>query len=131
MLAQVTRAEKGEDWIVFLAWAPHPMNVVHDITYLSGGDAYFGPNFGGADVFTLARKDWVAECPNAAQFFRNLVFTVEMENEMMGLLADASPEEAAAGWLKDHPDVLAPWLDGVTTHAGEPGLPAVQTALGL
>ena len=49
MLAQVTRAEKGGDAIVFLAWAPHPMNTAHELTYLSGGDAYFGPDYGGAD----------------------------------------------------------------------------------
>jgi glycine betaine/proline transport system substrate-binding protein len=131
MLAQVTRAEKGEDWIVFLAWAPHPMNVVHDITYLSGGDAYFGPDYGGAEVFTLARKEWVAACPNAAKFFRNVTFTIEMENEVMGLIEESSPEDAAAGWLRQHPDVLGPWLEGVTTLDGQPGLPAVQAALGL
>ena len=70
MLAQVTRAEKRDNWIVFLAWAPHPMNVVHDITYLSGGDDYFGPDYGGAEVFTVARKAWIADCPNAAQAAR-------------------------------------------------------------
>ena len=48
MLAQVTRAEKSGDAIVFLAWAPHPMNTAHELTYLAGGDAYFGPNYGGA-----------------------------------------------------------------------------------
>ena len=30
-----------------LGWAPHPMNVNLKITYLSGGDEEFGPNFGG------------------------------------------------------------------------------------
>ena len=87
MLAQVTRAEKSEDAILFLAWAPHPMNVAHDITYLAGGDEQFGPNYGGADVFTLARTGWAEECPNAAQFFRNLTFTVDIENEMMALIS--------------------------------------------
>jgi glycine betaine/proline transport system substrate-binding protein len=132
MLAQVGRAGRSEDWIVFLAWAPHPMNTEFDIAYLAGGDAYFGPNYGGAEVFTLARTGWAAECPNAAQFFRNLVFTIEMENEMMGLiLGGEAPDDAAEAWLKDHPDVLGPWLEGVTTLEGEPGLPAVQAELGL
>ena len=132
MLAQVGRAARSEDWIVFLAWAPHPMNVEFDIAYLSGGDAYFGPNYGGAEVFTLARAGWPAECPNAARLFRNLVFTIDMENEMMGLiLGGEDPDDAAEAWLKEHPDVLGPWLEGVTTIDGEPGLPAVQAALGL
>ena len=133
MLAQVTRAEKSEDAIVFLAWAPHPMNVAHDITYLAGGDKQFGPNYGGADVFTVARTGWAEECPNAAQFFKSLAFTLDVENEIMALILDEgqSPDEAAETWLKAHPDAIGPWLDGVTTLAGEPGLPAVQAALGL
>lgn len=133
MLAQVDRAARGEDWIVFLAWAPHPMNTAHDLTYLSGGDDYFGPDFGGATVHTLARSGWSEACPNAATFFGNLVFTVEMENEMMRLILDEGmdPEEAAQTYLSENPDVIEPWLEGVTTAEGEPALPAVQSTLGL
>ncbi len=47
MLAEVERATKDEQWIVFLGWAPHPMNTRYRIDYLSGADAYFGPNYGG------------------------------------------------------------------------------------
>ena len=133
MLAQVERAGRSEDWVVFLAWAPHPMNVAFDITYLAGGDEQFGPNYGGAEVFTLARAGWAEQCPNAARLFRNLTFTVDSENEMMALILDEgeSPADAAETWLKANPDALGPWLEGVTTLEGEPGLPAVQSALGL
>ena len=133
MLAQVERAEESEEAILFLAWAPHPMNVAHDITYLAGGDAQFGPDYGGADVFTLARTGWAAECPNAAQLFRNLTFTVDIENEIMALILDEgeSPADAAETWLEANPDALGPWLEGVTTLDGEPGLDAVRSALGL
>jgi glycine betaine/proline transport system substrate-binding protein len=133
MLAQVTRAEKSGDAIVFLAWAPHPMNTAHDLTYLSGGDAYFGPDYGGAQVYTLARTGWAESCPNAAEFFKNLVFDVEMENQMMGLILDdgEKPDAAAESWIKAHPDRLDAWLADVTTLEGEPGLPAVKSSLGL
>ncbi len=133
MLAQVARAERGEDWIVFLAWAPHPMNTAHDLTYLAGGDAYFGPDFGGAQVYTLARTGWSEACPNAATLFRNLTFDIDMENQLMGLILDdgADAQEAATTYLQANPGVIAPWLEGVTTVDGEPGLAAVQAALGL
>lgn len=133
MLAQVTRAEKAGKGIVFLAWAPHPMNTAHDLTYLSGGDAYFGPDFGGAEVYTLARTGWAEKCPNAAQFFKDLVFDVDMENEMMGLILDdgEKPEAAARKWIAANPDRLDAWLANATTLDGEPGLPAVKEALGL
>jgi glycine betaine/proline transport system substrate-binding protein len=133
MLSQVTRAARAEDWIVFLAWAPHPMNTAHDLTYLAGGDEYFGPDFGGAEVFTLARTGWPEQCPNAAQLFRNLVFDIDMENEMMRLILEEGmrPDEAARSFLEANPGVIEPWLEGVTTIDGAPGLPAVQEALGL
>ena len=50
MLTQVERAVRDKRWIVFLAWEPHLMNTKFHLTYLSGGDAYFGPNYGGATV---------------------------------------------------------------------------------
>lgn len=133
MLSQVERAERSQDWIVFLGWAPHPMNTHHDLTYLSGADEYFGPNYGGAEVYTLARAGYSDECPNAADFFSNLAFTVEMENAMMDkiLNENVEPEAAAREWLKANPGVLESWLEGVETIEGEPGLPAVRTHLGL
>lgn len=132
MLAQVERAGKNQDAIVFLAWAPHPMNTQFDLVYLSGGDAYFGPDFGGAQVHTLARKGYSAACPNAAKLFTNLVYDVTMENELMGsILSGTDATEAASAWIKAHPEVLGPWLDGVTTLDGQPGEAAVKASLGL
>lgn len=133
MLSQVAAKASGQENIVFLAWAPHPMNTRFDITYLSGGDEYFGANYGGAEVFTLARAGWTGECPNATTFFKNLKFTIDLENEMMGKILDdgMSPDEAAEDWLKANPASLDPWLEGVTTFDGQPGLPAVKAALGL
>ena len=133
MLAQVARAEQSKEDIVFLAWAPHPMNAKFDITYLAGGDKYFGANFGGADVFTLARTGWSGECPNAAQLFRNLTFTLDIENAMMGKIMDdgMAPNDAAKDWIKAHPEALDPWLKDVATFDGQPGLEAVKASIGL
>lgn len=133
MLSQVERAGRGQDNIVFLAWAPHPMNTKFDLTYLSGGDKYFGANFGGAEVYTIARAGWSAECPNAATLFKNMTFTIELENEMMGKILDEgkSADAAAEEWLKANPGAIEPWLAGVNTIDGQPGLPAVKAALGL
>ncbi|WP_062228410.1 choline ABC transporter substrate-binding protein [Aureimonas frigidaquae] len=131
MLAQVQRAERRKEWVAFLAWAPHPMNTQFDITYLSGADDYFGPDYGGAEVFTLARTGYGQECPNAAKLFSQLVFSVDMENQMMeALAAGTEPRAAAKAWLAANPTVLDGWLDGVETLAGEPGLPAVKASIG-
>jgi glycine betaine/proline transport system substrate-binding protein len=133
MLAQVARATKSEEPIVFLGWEPHPMNANFELTYLSGGDDVFGPNYGGATVYTNVRAGYLEECPNVGQLLENQKFTLEMENQIMGAILDdgESPEDAAQAWLQEHLDVLETWLDGVTTFEGEPGLPAVKEHLGI
>ncbi|MDR0809862.1 MAG: choline ABC transporter substrate-binding protein [Gemmobacter sp.] len=133
MLAEVARATDSGHPIVFLGWEPHPMNANFDMTYLTGGDDFFGPNLGGATVATNTRKGFVAECPNTGRLLQNLVFSLQMENEIMGAILDSGtdPKEAASAWLKANPDTLGPWLDGVTTRDGGDGLAAVKTALGL
>lgn len=132
MLAQVARAEKAGKGIVFLAWAPHPMNEQFEIDYLAGGDAYFGPDYGGAEVYTLARKGWPEACPNAAKLLGQMTFDLGMENTLMGeILAGTDAREAAKAWLKAHPQALEGWLAGVTTLDGAPGAAAVKAAIGL
>jgi glycine betaine/proline transport system substrate-binding protein len=133
MLAQVARATRAEEPIVFLGWEPHPMNANFELAYLSGGDDWFGPNYGGATVYTNVRAGLLEECPNLGQLLKNLTFTLEMENQIMGAILDEgqAPEDAASSWLEAHPDVLEGWLDGVTTFEGDPGPPAVKEHLGI
>lgn len=130
MLAQVSRS-RGKP-VVFLAWAPHPMNEAIDITYLSGGDAQFGPDYGGATVHTLARKEWAESCPNVAKLFSQLVFDVSMENVLMGHILNDGMQatDAAKRWIAANPGVIETWLDGVTTLDGQSGAEAVKTAVG-
>jgi glycine betaine/proline transport system substrate-binding protein len=131
MLGQVERAVKRKKWIVFLGWEPHPMNSDFDMAYLSGGDDYFGPNFGGAIVQTVARKGFISECPNVGRFIKNLSFTLKMENEVMKLIINEGMqhEKAAKHWLKNNPQVLDQWLRGVTTIDGIPALLKVKQTL--
>ena len=134
MLAEVARAEQEGTPVVFLGWEPHPMNANFKLTYLTGGDDIFGPNFGGATVYTNVRKGYTTECPNVGKFLQNLKFSLEMENQIMGkILNDGQdPETAATEWLKANPAAIEPWLAGVTTKDGSgEALPAAKTALGL
>ncbi|MFV0386423.1 choline ABC transporter substrate-binding protein [Paracoccus sp. (in: a-proteobacteria)] len=131
MLAQVARQDGAGKPIVFLGWEPHPMNTQFQMTYLSGGDDLFGPNFGGAEVRTNTRSGYVTECPNIGRFLQNLEFTLPMENEVMGAILNdgTDPMDAAKAWLKAHPDAYAGWLDGVTTLDGNDALSALDSAL--
>lgn len=131
MLAQVERAVKRQAWVVFPAWEPHPMNEQYDLVYLPGGDEYFGPNLGAAEVRTIARAGFSKACPNLAKLLQNMSFSVELENAMMKrILVDAIPaDKAAAEALQKNPGVLESWLKDVTTVDGKPGLSAVKAAI--
>ena len=131
MLSQVGRADRRDNWIVFLGWEPHPMNANFDLAYLDGGDDFFGPNYGGATVHTNVRKGYAEECANVGRLLTNQTFTLAMENEVMALILDEGmrPNDAATQWLSDNSDVLDVWLDGVTTLDGEAAAPVAKAAL--
>ncbi len=131
MLAQVERAGDRDEPVVFLGWEPHPMNANYDMTYLPGGDDYFGPDLGGAIVATNTRAGYVTECPNTGKLLQNLAFSLAMENEIMGAILndDVDPEDAAKAWLAANPDAWTAWLDGVTTKDGGDAVGAVTAAL--
>ncbi|MGB3391042.1 MAG: choline ABC transporter substrate-binding protein [Pseudaminobacter sp.] len=133
MLSAVSKAANSKEDVVFLGWEPHPMNANIDMKYLTGGDEVFGPDFGGATVATNVRAGYTSECPNVGALLKNMVFSLEMENEIMGAILNdgADPKAAATAWLKDHPDVVTPWLSGVTTFDGGDAAAAVNSALGL
>ena len=133
MLAQVERASDRDEPIVFLGWEPHPMNANFDLTYLTGGDDWFGPDLGGATVYTNTSAGYVEACPNVGALLNNLVFSLEMENEIMGAILDdgQDPAEAATAWMAANPDAVMAWLDGVTTIDGGDAQAAVSEALGL
>jgi glycine betaine/proline transport system substrate-binding protein len=133
MLSEVVRRTRNKSFIVFQGWAPHPMNAVFDMKYLTGGDKFYGPNFGAATVSTQVRKGYLQECPNVAKLLNNLVFDVEYENRGMSYIMNdgMEPEEAALKSIKDEPKRLETWLVGVSTFDGQSGLSAVKATLGL
>jgi glycine betaine/proline transport system substrate-binding protein len=75
MLAQVERAGRQKNWIVFVGWEPHPMNTKYKMAYLSGGEKTFGPNYGSSDVYTVARKGFTEECANLARLLKQTAFS--------------------------------------------------------
>jgi glycine betaine/proline transport system substrate-binding protein len=133
MLAQVDRADGKGEPVVFLGWEPHPMNANFDMSYLEGGDDWFGPNLGGATVYTNTSAGYVDACPNVGTLLTNLVFSLELENEIMGAILNdgEDPEDAAKAWLAANSDVIGPWLEGVTTKDGGDATAAVMAALGM
>lgn len=132
MLAEAQARAQQEEPIVFLGWAPHPMNNYLDMQYLTGGEDFFGPDFGAATVYTNVRTGFLDTYPNLEQFFRNLYFTLEMEGAIMGEIDNGVDAGVAAeAWLTDNPEILSEWLDGVQDLNGDPALDTVLASLGL
>lgn len=133
MLSELDRKIRKNEFIVFQGWAPHPMNNNFKFEYLTGGDKFYGPNFGAATVSTQTRKGFAQECPNVGRLLENLVFDVEFESKGMDDLINRSmsPMDAGTKALKENPDKVEAWLEGVTTFDGKPGHEAVKAALGM
>jgi len=131
MLVEVQRAIRQKKPIVFLGWEPHPMNEKFKLSYLTGGDKYFGPNLGGATIYTAVWPGYEGKCPNAAKLVKQLKFSLDMENQIMGpILERKDPVSVAKDWLRKNPAVLNGWLSGVTSFDGGNGLAAVNKHLG-
>ncbi|EAS65895.1 choline ABC transporter substrate-binding protein [Photobacterium angustum] len=127
MVSQVSRSVRRDQWIVYLGWAPHPMNSNVEMEYLAGGDDFFGPNYGGANVYTNVRSNYLTECPNVGQLLKNLSFSLEMENSLMEAILNqkVQPEKAARQWLSENPQQVEAWLKDVKTREGNVAATAV------
>jgi len=132
MLAQVKGRSRRHEAIVFLGWQPHPMNQHYEMRYLSGGDDYFGPDYGHATVNTTVRRGFSVSCPNLTRFFTNLTFTAPMEETIMDQTTNGfvPVDRAVRIWMHAHPQQVSRWLDGITDIHGNPAdAPALAAAM--
>ncbi|MDK2776720.1 MAG: glycine/betaine ABC transporter substrate-binding protein [Pseudomonadota bacterium] len=122
MLAQVRGRSRRHEAIVFLGWQPHPMNQHYEMRYLSGGDDYFGPDYGHATVNTTVRRGFSVNCPNLTRFFTNLTFTAPMEEAIMDQTTNGfvPVDRAVRIWMHANPQQVSQWLDGITDIDGNP-----------
>jgi glycine betaine/proline transport system substrate-binding protein len=122
MLTEVQRRHRKGKWAAWLGWAPHPMNINIDMKFLKGGADYWGPNQGGATVYTMARKGYAWQCPNVGQFLENYTYTVEEQSKMAGLVINDEMDYAKAGrtLIKEHPELLERWFGGGGTYQTGP-----------
>lgn len=115
MLSEVERRVRNKEFVVFQGWAPHPMNLKIDFRYLTGGDKFYGPDFGSSTVSTQVRQGYQQDCPNVSRFLKNLSFDVDYENKGMKFILDdgMSQIDAATYMIKAEPERLMGWLKGV------------------
>jgi glycine betaine/proline transport system substrate-binding protein len=121
MLTEVQRRHDNDKWTAWLGWAPHPMNVNIDMAFLSGGADYWGPNKGGATVYSMVREGFAWQCPNVGQFLENYEYTVEEQATMASYVLNQDMDYAEAGrkLINERPELLERWLgEGGTYQTG-------------
>jgi glycine betaine/proline transport system substrate-binding protein len=129
MLTAVERATKREEPIVFLAWSPHWMNTVHDISYLDDPENVWG---GDGFVATAVNSDFAQENPELVRFFERFAITPEVQSDWIDNYSRQGndPAAVARNWLADNVDTVQAWVEGLETSGGDDAAAAVQNAFG-
>lgn len=123
--------DRGE-WIVFYAWTPHWASIEYDIRFLDDPEDAWGPDGGRSDVRTLVTQEFAESNPNAIRLLDQLVFSADEQSEMITGFSyeNREADEVALSWMRDNPERVKAFLEGVTTRdGGEDAWPVVQEAL--
>jgi glycine betaine/proline transport system substrate-binding protein len=130
MLAYADQKISDKQWVTFVGWEPHWMNVSYDLYYLKDSD-----DSGTADilstVWTVVPSSLEAEDANLYRFLSQYQVDIEAQNDWVYQYSheERSADEVASEWIRDHYDTVAQWLDGVTTKDGKPAIDAVKAQL--
>ncbi|MGO2131896.1 MAG: ABC transporter substrate-binding protein [Halomonas sp.] len=128
MLSQVGQKIETGEWAAFIGWKPHWMNVAYDMHYLEDADDSGAAQLEGR-VATVVRSDIAELDPNVARFFEQFVVGSEIQSEWVNAYSrdERRADDVASEWIAQHQDVVAEWLDGVTTQDGTPAMDAVSS----
>jgi len=129
MLAQVDRQIRRGEWVTWLAWTPHWMNVSYDMHYLDGPEGSEIAAMAGT-VYTITPPDIAEFDANVARFLKQFVLDPQIQSAwILEYSKKERPEgEVAQEWIANNLDVVAKWLDGVKARDGRDAIEAVRAA---
>lgn len=118
MMSQVASDVSNDQWVAFLGWEPHWMNVDFDIRYLEDPENLWGD---ASSVSTVVASDFAERHPNVSAFLNNMVVPISVQDQWVYAYSreDQPLEAVAANWIQSHPKRVNAWLEGVTTADGE------------
>lgn len=120
MLSQVKQAAKNDQWIIFLGWKPHWMNIEWNLKYLKDPERIW-PEPGKEVVWTLSRKGFEEDKPNLYKFFKQFEVTPAWQSDWIYgyTYEEKEPENVAETWIKNHLDVVDMLVYGVKSVDGK------------
>ena len=131
MLSEVAAAVGDERWIVFYGWTPHWMVTEYDVQILDDPAGVYGDNNGRSDVKTIVAKQFAETNPNLTRLLDQFRFSADEQSQFISAfsLEERELDAVASQWLKDNPERVASFLEGVTTRDGDDALAAVEANL--
>ncbi|MBB3143252.1 ABC transporter substrate-binding protein [Halomonas organivorans] len=130
MLAQAEQKMRDGEWVTFVGWEPHWMNVSFDLVYLDDAE-----DAGIADiestVWTVVPASLEAEDADLYRFMTQYVVDIEDQNDWIHAYSyeERPADEVAREWIGEHLDTVAGWLAGVEALDGRPAIEAVKAGL--
>ncbi len=129
MMIAVGSAIKKKEWVCWLGWSPHWMNLRYDIRYLEDPLHVWGTE--PEVVKTVARSDLQKESPNVYRLFSQFHVTPAIQNQWIDAYSrqKKKPETVAVGWIKNHLDIVDQWVYGVTSIDGRRARDVIRAAV--
>jgi glycine betaine/proline transport system substrate-binding protein len=129
MLAQAEHSTSRHEWVAFLGWKPHWMNVEFNLKYLKDPENILGYN---ARVLTIANKQFLKDNPNIARFLHQ--FRVKSQTQARWIYQKrykkANKTVVARHWITQHKRAVNHWLQGVKAVNGRAAAKTVNRAFG-
>lgn len=117
MSAQLKKAYDRKDPIIITGWTPHWMFQKFDLKYLKDPKGTYGE---GENIHTLVREGLKEDTPGAARILDQFFWEAsDMEEVMLDIQRGMKSEEAAAKWVKSHPDKVDQWTSGAQSGNDE------------
>lgn len=110
--------EKGDGWVGYY-WSPTWVTAKYDLTLLEEPEYNeeqwnedFGTAFPPNDVVVAVHKDMPKQAPEVVEFLKNYETSNDLTEEALNYMNenDASAEEAADWWMKQHEDIWTTWV---------------------
>ncbi|RDX00981.1 MULTISPECIES: glycine betaine ABC transporter substrate-binding protein [Listeria] len=117
MTSTLEKAIKDKRPIVVTGWTPHWMFTKFDLKFLKDPKNVYGD---AENINTMVRKGLKKDMPSAYTVLDRFNWTAEeMSDVMLQVNNGEDPEKAARKWIKDNPDKVKKWTDGVEKVHGD------------
>jgi glycine betaine/proline transport system substrate-binding protein len=108
MTATLADAIDNDEWVVVTGWAPHWKFARYDLKFLEDPEGVYGAV---ENIHSIARRNFIIDMPEVAQFFTHFFMSGTELAELMGVIADSNDaEEAARQWKEENMDIVEKWI---------------------